>query len=166
MKKLKKFWQENSVLLVLLLILIACLIAISVVVFTYFIGTNNSKYGDRLEGIENYPFKEEQQDELAEQIKADEAVDNVQVETSGKRIIVTIKFKGGTMLEDAKSKALSSLELIDEKLLTFYDVEYQIEAPATDNMEGFKLAGSHNVKGTGGIVWVNNQEKQDEAEEK
>ena len=53
MKKLKKVWQENSVLFVLLFILVACLVAISVVVITYFVGDSSSKYGDRLEGIED-----------------------------------------------------------------------------------------------------------------
>ena len=69
MKKLKKIWQENSVLLVLLLILIACLIAISIVVVTYFVGSSNTKYGDRLEGIEKYPFSEDTQKEIISKIQ-------------------------------------------------------------------------------------------------
>ena len=72
MKKLKKIWQENSVLFVLLFILIACLIAISVVVVTYFVGDSSSKYGDRLEGIEDYPFDEDMQNDIISQIEESE----------------------------------------------------------------------------------------------
>ncbi len=156
MKKLKKFWQENSVLLVLLLILISCLIAISVVVVTYFVGSSSSKYGDRLEGIENYPFTEDDQNELASKLEEDEIIDKVSIYTSGKRIIITINFVDGTTIVDAQSKAVTSLELIKPELLEFYDVDYNIQANGTDNTDGFKLSGSHNVSGTGGIVWVLN----------
>ena len=125
MKKLKKVWQENSVLFVLLFILIACLIAISVVVVTYFVGDSSSKYGDRLEGIEDYPFDTDMQNEII---------------------------------------ALASLDYFSEETLSFYDLEYMIEAEATEETEGFKIIGAKNVTGTGGIVWNNNTEFEDEEE--
>ena len=71
MKKLKKFWLENSVLLVLLLILIACLISISIVVFTNFVGDSSSKYGERLEGIEKHEFSNKMQSEIISKILDD-----------------------------------------------------------------------------------------------
>ena len=71
MKKFKKFWHENSVLLVLLMILVACLIAISVVVFTYFVGDSSSKYGERLDGIEDHEFKDSDQHEIITKLKED-----------------------------------------------------------------------------------------------
>ncbi len=162
MKKLKKFWQENSVLLVLLLILIACLVAISVVVFTYFVGTNSSKYGDRLEGIDKHPFTKEVQKDIISKLEENEVIEDALIETKGKRIIITIKYVAGTTLVDAQSKALASLEYIDEDIQSFYDLEYQIEADATENADGFVLTGSHNVGGTGGIVWVQNNVTEEE----
>ncbi len=156
MKRLKRFWQENSVLLVLFLILVACLIAISIVVFTYFVGDASSKYGDRLEGIENHPFDKAMQKEMIAKIKEDEAVLDVKIESSGKVIYITISYAPKTTLVEAQSKALASLDNIDADVLGFYDIQYLIEADATEETEGFKLMGSHNVNGTGGIVWNNN----------
>ncbi len=164
MKKLKKIWQENSVLFVLLFILIACLIAISVVVVTYFVGDSSSKYGDRLEGIEDYPFDEDMKNEIISKIKENEIVEDVTMRVSGKSIYVMITFVPETTLVEGQSIALSSLDYFSEETLSFYDLEYMIEAEATEETEGFQLIGAKNVSGTGGIVWNNNTEFETEEE--
>ena len=48
--------------------------------------------------------------------------------------------------------------------LSFYDLEYMIEAEATEETEGFQIIGAKNVSGTGGIVWNNNTEFETEEE--
>ena len=165
MKKLKKIWQENSVLFVLLFILIACLIAISVVVVTYFIGDSSSKYGDRLEGIENYPFDEDMQNEIIAQIEENEIVESVTMRVSGKVIYITITFAPATTLVEGQSVALASLDYFNEETLSFYDLEYMIQADDTEDAEGFQIIGAKNVSGTGGIVWNNNTPIEDDEEE-
>ena len=166
MKKIKKIWQENSVLFVLLLILIACIVAISIVVINYFVGSSNSKYGDRLDGIENYAISEEMKSEFVSKLKEEEKISDVTIVVSGKTIYITITFVPKTTLVEAESMSLSSLELIDEKLLTFYDIEYLIQALSTDDTDGFKIIGTHNVNGTGGISWNNNTPIKTEVKEK
>lgn len=156
MKKLKKFWQENSVLLVLLLILIVCLVAITIVVVTYFVGDSHSKYGDRLDNIESYPFTEETQNEIIAKIEEDELVEKASIRLSGKIIYIMITFVEKTTLVEAESKSLASLEYFSEETLSFYDLEYMIKADSTEDTEGFQIMGSRNVSGTGGIVWNNN----------
>ncbi len=156
MKKLKKIWQENSVLLVLFVILIACLIAISVVVVKYFVGDSSSSYGDRLENIEKYPFEADAQNELINKIKEDELVEDVKVRTSGKIIYVTINFTTKVTLVEAQSKALASLEYFSDDILSFYDIQYMIKADSTEDADGYQIMGSHNISGSGGIVWNNN----------
>ena len=166
MKKLRKIWQENSVLFVLLFILIACLIAISVVVITYFVGDSSSKYGDRLEGIENYPFNEDMEQEIIGKIKESEIVLDVNMRVSGKTIYVTITFIPETTLVEGQSIALASLDYFSEDTLSFYDLEYMIKADATEETEGFQIIGARNVSGTGGIVWNNNTVFEEEEEQK
>lgn len=156
MKKLKKFWRENSVLLVLLMILIACLIAMSIVLVTYFVGDSSSKYGDRLEGISEHEFSESEQKNIISKLEDDELVENAKIKISGKTIYVTISFVTKTTLVEAQSKALASLEYFNENIKGFYDIEYLIKANSTTEEEGFQIIGSHNVNGTGGIVWNNN----------
>ena len=165
MKKIKKIWQENSVIIVLFGILIVCLIAISVVVVTYFVGDSSSKYGDRLEGIEDYPFEESTQEDIIMQIEESEIVDAVTMRVSGKSIYITITFTPGTTLVEAQSIALASLDYFSEETLSFYDLEYMIEADATEDTEGFTIIGARNVSGTGGIVWNNNTEFESEVTE-
>lgn len=163
MKKLKKIWQENSVLLVLFIILIACLIAISVVVVKYFVG-NEDKNNIRLEGVENHPFTEQMQNEIKDKIKEDEKVLEVKIipSTKSKRITVVINFTSEVTLVEAQSKTLASLEYFSEDTLSFYDIQFNIEADSTEKSDGFKISGSHNVSGTGGIVWNNNTVPKDE----
>lgn len=156
MKKLKTFWQNNSVLLVLLLILIACLIAISVVVVTYFVGDSNGKYGDRLEEVDKHPITDKIKEEIISKIKEDKLILNVSLRTSGRVIYVNMKFDSAVTLVEAQSKALASLEHFNEDILGFYDINYLIEADSTEKTDGFQMMGSHNVSGTGGIVWNNN----------
>ena len=165
MKKIKKIWQENSVIIVLFGILIVCLIAISIVVVTYFVGDSSSKYGDRLEGIEDYPFEESTQEDIIMQIEESEIVDAVTMRVSGKSIYITITFTPGTTLVEAQSIALASLDYFSEETLSFYDLEYMIEADATEDTEGFTIIGARNVSGTGGIVWNNNTEFESEVTE-
>jgi len=162
MKKLKKIWQENSVLFVLFLILIACVIAISVVVITYFVGDSSSKYGDRLDGIEEHPYKEAEQKEFISKLKEDQLIENASVRISGKTIYVTITFDSKITLVEAQGKALASLEYFQEDILKFYDIQYMIEADSTEDKDGFKIMGSHNISGTGGIVWNNNTAPKEE----
>jgi len=157
MKKLKKIWQENSVILVLFIILIACLVAISVVVVKYFIGDSSSNY--RLEDVDKHPFTEEAQNEIITKIKDDKLVLDAKIIVSNKspRIDVKINFDSSVTLVEAQSKALSSLEYFSEDVLGYYDIQFMIEADATDKTDGFHIMGSHNVSGTGGIVWNNNR---------
>lgn len=156
MKKIKKFWQENSVLLVLFVILIACLIAISVVVVKYFVGDTSSKYGERLDGIEDHPFGEKEQNEFKDKFKDEKLIIDVSTRVSGKTIYVTINFDSSATLVEAQSKALASLEYFNEDTLSFYDIQYMIKADSTEKTDGFKIMGAHNISGTGGIVWNNN----------
>ena len=162
MKKIKKIWQENSVLLVLFVILIACLIAISVVVVKYFVGDSSSKYGERLDDVDKHPFSLDEQNEIKQKITDDKLVSEVKMRVSGKTIYVTINFESSVTLVEAQSKALASLEYFNEDILGFYDIQYMIKADSTDKTDGFQIMGSHNISGTGGIVWNNNTIPKDE----
>lgn len=162
MKKIKKIWQENSVLLVLFVILIACLIAISVVVVKYFVGDSSSKYGERLDDVDKHPFSLDEQNEIKQKITDDKLVSEVKMRVSGKTIYVTINFESSVTLVEAQSKALASLEYFNEDILCFYDIQYMIKADSTDKTDGFQIMGSHNISGTGGIVWNNNTQPKEE----
>lgn len=164
MKKLKKIWQENSVLFVLFSILIVCIIAILIVMVTYFIGSSKSKYGERLENIEKYPFIEK--GEIESKIKENKGVTSLDIHTSGRIIYVDLAFDSEVTLEEAKGIALASLDNFKEETLSYYDIQYFITALKTEKTEGYNLMGAHNASGTGGISWVNNVKVETEEDEK
>ena len=56
MKKIKKVWEENRVLMVLAIILVICLIIFAGVAITYFYGSSDNVYGNRLDITKEVPL--------------------------------------------------------------------------------------------------------------
>ena len=163
MKKLKKIWNENRILFVLFLILIVCFIAICLVVFSYFMGSNKSVYGNRLNG--EVKISDEQEKKYVDALEADGMVDSVTWRKGVRTIYITIKFNETASLIEAESKAVASLENIEDKILKYYDINFIImqDKVSSDETKGFTLMGSSNVNGTG-VVWSNNTEIVEEEE--
>jgi len=60
MKKMKKIWDNNRILIILSTIIIICFFIIVGICFKYFFGASSSNYGDRLDNIQNVTLKEEE----------------------------------------------------------------------------------------------------------
>lgn len=156
MNKIKALWQKNKVLIVLLLILLACLIAIAIVCITFFLGGSKSTYGDRLKDIDKYPITDTLKSDYKTSLEADELIDKVTIKTSGGRVIyIRLEFIPDTTLVEAQSKAIDSVAKFSEDILSYYDLNFTLYCPASENSEGFTIMGSHNVSGTG-VIWNNN----------
>lgn len=153
MKKIRKIWNENRVLMVLAIVLIICFTTLFLVALTYFYGSNSSEYGNRLDGIEEVKITEKRDNELESKVKEIDSVDKVDLINKGKMIYLSIEFAPGTSMDNAKKIASSTLEIFSEKELKFYDINYTIKATG-DN--GYTLMGAHNSGSNGTIVWNNN----------
>ena len=58
-KKKRRIRQDNIMLIILIFILVVCFIVFGVLFYKYFYaGVSTSKYGNRLDGIENYKLSE------------------------------------------------------------------------------------------------------------
>ena len=124
MGKNKKI-RNNKVLLVLLGILLVCIIAIGILFYKFFYaGAGGTKYGNRLNGIENYPLSSNLQDEIKSLYSDNSKVGTVKVNTEGRVIYVDIDFKESLKVNEAKSLAEKALEKIGENNLTYYDVHF------------------------------------------
>ena len=163
MKRLKKMWNENRILFVLFLILIVCFIAICLVVFSYFIGSNKSVYGNRLNG--EVKISDKQEKDYIDALKSGDMVSDVTWRKGVRTIFITIKFNDKASLVEAESKAVASLEKIEEKILKYYDINFIImqDKVSGDETKGFTIMGSSNVNGSG-VVWSNNTEIVEEEE--
>ena len=155
MKKLKELWGNNKVLIVLGIILIICLIAIITVTFSFFLGGNKGVYGDRLNGIDKHPVTNNIKSEYKTSLESEKSVTKVSIDTKGKIIYIIINFASDTSLEDAKNLAASSLEKLNEDILSFYDIDFTLKCEKSENSEGFTILGAKNVAGSG-LVWNNN----------
>ncbi len=155
MKKIKNLWENNKVLIVLGLILVACLVAILIVSFSYFFGGSKNEYGDRLQDIEKYPITETIKNEYVSALENEKIVKDVKMHTKGKIIYITIDFNADTSLNDAEAKATSSLTNLSEDILSYYDINITLKCDKSENSEGFVILGARNVAGSG-LVWNNN----------
>ena len=155
MKKLKELWGNNKLLIVLGIILIICLIAIITVTFSFFLGGNKGVYGDRLNGIDKHPVTNNIKSEYKTSLESEKSVTKVSIDTKGKIIYIIINFASDTSLEDAKNLAASSLEKLNEDILSFYDIDFTLKCEKSENSEGFTILGAKNVAGSG-LIWKNN----------
>ncbi|MBD9106346.1 hypothetical protein EGP99_00880 [bacterium] len=155
MKKLKELWGNNKVLIVLGIILIICLIAIITVTFSFFLGGNKGVYGDRLNGIDKHPVTNNIKSEYKTSLESEKSVTKVSIDTKGKIIYIIINFASDTSLEDAKNLAASSIEKLNEDILSFYDIDFTLKCEKSENSEGFTILGAKNVAGSG-LIWNNN----------
>lgn len=145
--------QDNKVLWVLLGILVVCFIAIGILFYRYFYaGTSSSKYGERLDGIENYPLGDKFEENIKEVYKGNSSVGDVTVTVEGKIIYITIDFKESVKVATAKDLAIKSLDTIGEKNLTFYDVLYLLTYSGTEENKNFPVFGSKSAKSLK-VVW-------------
>lgn len=155
MNKLKELWSKNKVLWVLLLILLACLIAIIIVCVTFFLGGSKTTYGDRLVDIDKYPITEEFKNDYETALESEESINSVDFDVKGRIIYVRLEFAGGSTLLEAQNKATASLEKFSEDILSYYDINFTLISKANETSEGFTIMGARNV-GRSGIVWNNN----------
>ena len=145
--------QDNRVLWVLLGILVICFLAIGILFYRYFYaGTSSTKYGERLDGIENYPLSETLEKDIQDLYKDNTEIDKVTVTNKGKIVYITINFKQSIKVSTAEDLAIKSLEKIGEKNLTYYDIHYILTYSGTEENTNFPVFGSKSASSLK-VVW-------------
>lgn len=148
MKKLKKMKQDTKIIYILIAIMIVCFISIGILFYKYFYaGTSSSKYGDRLDGIENYKLDKNLEKEVADLYKEEDSIDKVTLNVKGKIIYITLEFKEDINVDKAKELAEKSLEKIGEDNLTYYEIQYLLQYTGEDESKEFTnpVFGSKNA---------------------
>ncbi len=156
MNKIKKIWVENRVLFVLFIIVLVCMLIIAGVCMKYFFGSSKSSYGDRLDGIEEVAITEDIKNHFLSSMQNDELIENVTIKNIGRVVYISLHFKSGTSLEEAKNKALASLMAFEQKYLDYYDFHYTLKGNTLEAGD-FLIMGAKNAKGNG-LNWTNNTE--------
>lgn len=142
----------------LFIVLFVCLIAICVVALTFFYNKDVSEYGNRLDGIKEHEVSKKFLDEYENELLEKEHVDKVNVHTQGRIIYVNITFDDEIELESAENIAALSLESFEEKVISYYDIEFVLKSG------NFTILGAKNSI-SDKTAWNNNTPIPEDEEE-
>lgn len=166
MNKIKKIWTENKILFVLAIILLVCLIVIGIVTITYFYGSSDNPYGNRLDQTQNVPLDDEKLKNIEETLEKNESVKSAEVNKKGKIIYLIINYVDNTKMDKAKEIASGVLNLFSEEELAVYDLQFTIKAELTQgDTKNYTLMGARNSNGSSTIIWNNYNIKAEESTE-
>lgn len=163
-KKVKKLKGNKKILIAVIIVLIILLLF-----FNYVRSGNTiSKYGNRLNGIKKVPVKKEQISKIENKLKENDNVTYTNVRTEGKIIYVTFNVKQDLTTDDAKNIGNTILEVMDDKIKSFYDIniiitkkdevgeEVQVTTDSgeqkTETKKEFPIMG-YKKSSSEGIVW-------------
>lgn len=158
MKKIRRVWEENKVLLVLAIILVICLVVFAGVAITYFYGSSDSESGNRLDITEEVPLNDKLLEDIKEEVELNENVKSIKVDFQNlKKLVVyiSIEYIAGTKMNDAKKIAEDVIKLFNEDELQVYDIHFTIKTASTDDLVAYTLMGSRNASGSGNVIWGN-----------
>lgn len=146
-KKFLALLSRHKLLTIICFLALIATIVMGYVFFNVFIG-GNSKYGDRLDGIEEVTISSKDKKEIASTLEEKEEVTSASVRVQGKIIYINIVFTRATSLDKAKEIAKSTLTSFDEDELKFYDIGYYLTQEEVENKEdiGFVALGTKNAK--------------------
>lgn len=148
-KKIKKFYKNNRIYCILMLISILCIILMGVCVVTYFVNQlSMSPYGSRLDNIEEHDLGSTL-DDLKEFYKSQEHVLDANVRLQGKIIYVYVTCETDLKNDEIQNIATSSLEKISDDNRSFYDMQFIF---TREGLNGY--FGSKNANATI-ITWSN-----------
>ena len=153
---MKKYLKDNKTLLILMVVAIACMVLSVILLFKYFyFGNGGTKYGSRLEGIENVQINDDRKKEISSKLEESELVKSANITINGKRIDIKMVFESKANLNDAEGVAVKSLDNFSEEEQAFYDFGFTLKQEAEADTEGFLIMGAKNVNGSN-LIWNNN----------
>lgn len=106
----------------------------------------NSKYGDRLEGIEQHPFTEKAKKKVIKGIKEKEQVVSCEIDVQGKIINVIFTVNKDTSKDDAKNIATGSLADFSEEVRGYYDIQFMIKKKGEEGTKVTKQVDDETTK--------------------
>ena len=135
---MKTILRKKRKLIIALVILVILVLALCIVYESIF-ANNNSKYGNRLDGIEQVNIKVKQKNEIKKNIETLEMSSNVKVSLTGKTLEVVITAKDDTGLDKAKESYTKVMEKLSDEQKKFFDVQIFLNKKGKD--ESFPAIG-------------------------
>lgn len=150
-KKVVKFVMKNKLLSVLLflliLILILGLVAIKVLIFPSY---KTSKYGNRLDGIENVKLTETRVNEVKDKFEKVDGLTIDRFRLSGKIVNIYVIADDNISVDTVKSSCKKLIKSFSEEELKFYD--FQVFVTGSGESKHYPMIGYKN-KNSEGMDW-------------
>lgn len=141
MKFIKR--NKNILITVLIILIVLAITGISLYVFL-FSGYKNSKYGNRLDGIENVPISEKTIEEVNGIFKEVEGVTNSKYDLSGKICYFIVTVEKGTDPTKVEKVAPTILDKFSDEQKKFYDFQILID-DGQEESDKYPVIGSKSV---------------------
>ena len=160
MNKLKKFYQNNRIYCILMIVSGICLLILLSSVLIYFIGqTRSSVYGHRLDDIKDYPVETELK-ELSNYLDSNSNTISVSTDVRGKILYITMEVNKEMSNEDIQNMCSDSLSKLTDTQKGYYDIQYIVKREGLNPYLGSKSA--HQTI----IAWANfSYEEEEETQE-
>lgn len=140
-----KFLKKNKAILITILLVLIVLIITGVALFKFlFSGINESKYGNRLDGIENVTITEEVINKNKETLSSIEGVASVTYNLSGKICNFVITVNKDVTPDTVKKVVPKILEEYSEEQKKFYD--FQVFINSSEESKIYPVIGYKNIQ--------------------
>ena len=110
-----------------LIVVGVCILLIILLFFaiknTFFANISSSKYGNRLDGIENYPIEDSLVTDIKNGLTENEIINSVSYDLEGRIINFIVQVKAETEISTAKESVLKILEYFNDDYKSFYDIQ-------------------------------------------
>ena len=147
-KKFKKFYKYNRIYCILMMISLFCFLLMGTGVIVYFVSQiNTSKYGSRLNGIDD--FNQEETIKKLENSYTDAKILEKNIRFQGKIIYIELSMEPTTTNEEIQTICTASLSAISEEEKAFFDLQFIAKREGLTPYMGSK---NHSK---GNITWGN-----------
>ena len=145
------FIKKHCFLFVTLIILIAIIIAGFIVCKNLFFSNNGDVFGNRLDGIEEHPIKDETLNLIKEELEALEQVNSVSNNIVGRRADFIIEVKSDVDVVTSQGLGEIILGHLDDVVKGYYDVQVMITNEDAEN-QNYPIIG-YKHKSRNGFSW-------------
>ncbi len=155
MKKLKRLYKKNKVLFILTTIAIVCILVILIGLLTSFYKkSNTSKYGDRLDGIEEVEISDSAREDIVSFYEENDKVNEASVDLKGKIVYIIIDVVKGTTKAQAQTLANSGLKEFSEEEVDYYDFQFIVTCEDEKDSKIYPTMGYKNNT-SAKVAWIN-----------
>ncbi len=147
-----KFIKKHKVLFI-------CLGVLIILFVIAFIGIKNiiypddskSKYGDRLDGIENVKISDDAISKIKEEIGKNEGFSDVKYELTGKTVKIFVTVDDTVDITKSKSSSEAILSNLTDEQKAYYDIQYYVTCSGENEL--YPIIGSKH-KTSEAFVWT------------